>query len=171
MSLFGGTFFKDIIAIVNGEKFKEAPDMPKINDGDTLLGEATPLEKACRTFSVEKNEKAKALIDSGVSFESDDVQAILRKAKVAEDIFWFLLADRFDKKIAIRQGWQIVEDSGEECDCPTCQAARRSSMSGGVIVIEVSMSKGKPESVMMTADLLSRIFGPVAGIFTRSGRG
>lgn len=170
MSLFGGTFFKDIIAIANGEKFKEAPDMPKINDSDTLLGEATPLEKACRTFAINENEKAKAMVDSGISIKSDDVQAILMRSKIAEEIFWLLMADRFGKKISIRQDWQIVENSTdeEECNCPICQAERQSSMPSGVMVIKVSMPEGKPESGMM-GNLISRIFNDSTGIFARRG--
>lgn len=146
-----------------------------VGNGEKVISEMTLFEKACYVIAFDISKKLDEKRELGASIEDHDVQSLLKQAKMIDDLKWFSIVERLGEKypsdIGIRKGWQIVETSGEEeknCNCPICRAERQSSIPDGIMVIEVSMSEGKPESGMM-GNLLSRIFNDPTGIFARRG--
>ncbi len=137
------SFLQRIIALAEANNFD--PDFLKgdpVKLGDEVVGELSPLEKACVFVRNTDNDEAKEKNAAGVPIEDVGIQVLLRSAYMANDLLPFLIKERLAEKcprsIIIRDGWKLVEYAGDEedCNCLSCQAARAGS-NGGIMVIKI----------------------------------
>jgi hypothetical protein len=141
-------FIQDILALAEGNNLVTDQSKDPVADGDKIIGEMTPFERACFVFSREGANQAKKKVEEGASIENDSALFLLKKAKMADEMMWISIrekmADLGPQKIALRDGWKIVEitetEDDEECDCPLCQM-ERAILGGEISVIGIGIGR------------------------------
>jgi hypothetical protein len=153
---------KRIFEILENGKFTEIKE--PVADDENIIGEMSPLEKACSTFVQELEERVlKELEDFRIScsfsflshppnleemvkkFKDSGLMNFLAISKktgeVINDLKWVLIRDRLkcgEGSLGVRKGFKIVlkkEEKKEECNCFFCQAKR---LGIGGIAIKIS---------------------------------
>lgn len=147
--LMAGTFLAEIVEIVEAGDFPE-DGLDPIREGEVLLGEMTPLEKAFHFLAGQITKAAGGLKELDASIKNASLQLLIEKGELIGRLQWILIRERLGctevNSICIRQGWQVVRLPKEkECGCLPCQLKRQllGGLDDGIAVIEVVSGTGR----------------------------